>query len=122
MALLALVRNLTTRLTCTCIATLPWIALLALSASIELVSSAARVTSVKFQQRLSLTHTPCANLTDVTLADEDTNSILTDNANRAIHGNVLANFGISASGAIWWPNVYPMHVHQHSSTVWWPKL
>ena len=31
----------------TCIATLPWIALLALSVSIELVSSSARVTSVK---------------------------------------------------------------------------
>ena len=31
---------------------------------------------------------PCANLTDVTLADEDTNSILTDIANRAIQGNV----------------------------------
>ena len=29
-----------------------------------------------------------ADLTDVTLADEDTNSILTDNANRAIQGNV----------------------------------
>ena len=26
----------------------------------------------------------CANLTDVTLADEDTNSILSDNANRAM--------------------------------------
>ena len=37
---------------------------------------------------LSLTHTPFWNLTDVTLADEDTNSILTDNANRAIQGNV----------------------------------
>ena len=30
----------------------------------------------------------CANLTDVTLAAEDTNSILTDNANMAIQGNV----------------------------------
>ena len=30
----------------------------------------------------------CVNLTDVTLADEDTNSILTDNTNRAIQGNV----------------------------------
>ena len=30
------------------------------------------------------TEEPCADLTDVTLADEDTNSILTDNANRAI--------------------------------------
>ena len=28
------------------------------------------------------------NLTDVTLADEDANSILTDNANRAIQGNM----------------------------------
>ena len=27
------------------------------------------------------------DLTDVTLADEDTNSILADNANRAIQGN-----------------------------------
>ena len=36
----------------------------------------------------SLTDTPFADLTDVTLADEDTNSILTDNANRAIQGNV----------------------------------
>ena len=31
---------------------------------------------------------PCADLIDVTLADEDTNSILTDNANRTIQGNV----------------------------------
>ena len=36
----------------------------------------------------SLTEPPFANLTDVTQADEDTNSILTDNANRAIQGNV----------------------------------
>ena len=38
--------------------------------------------------RLSRTLTPCVDLIDVTLADEDTNSILTDNANRAIQGNV----------------------------------
>ena len=38
--------------------------------------------------RVSLTKRGFANLTDVTLADEDTNSILTDNANRAIQGNV----------------------------------
>ena len=36
---------------------------------------------------LSLTRTPFWNLTDVTLADEDNNSILTDNANRTIQGN-----------------------------------
>ena len=35
---------------------MPWIVLLTLSVSIELVSSSARVTSVKFQQRLSVTH------------------------------------------------------------------
>ena len=29
----------------------------------------------------------CVDLTDVTLADEDTNSILTDNAKRVIQGN-----------------------------------
>ena len=32
-------------------------------------------------------HATCWDLTDVTLADEDTNSILADNANRAIQGN-----------------------------------
>ena len=56
------------------------------------------------------------DLTDVTLADEDTNSILTDNVNRAIEGNVamqvllVANFGSNASGASWWPNFEPMQV------------
>ena len=40
--------------------------------------------------RVSLTHSLMfVNFVDdVTLADEDTNSILTDNANRAIQGNV----------------------------------
>ena len=37
---------------------------------------------------MSVNKTPCVDLTDVTLADEDTNSIQTDNANRAILGNV----------------------------------
>ena len=36
----------------------------------------------------AVTEPPCADLTDVSLADEDNNSILTDNANRAIQGNV----------------------------------
>ena len=36
----------------------------------------------------SVSKRPCADLTDVTLADEDTNSILADNDNRAIQGNV----------------------------------
>ena len=34
---------------------------------------------VRMSVRPSLTETPCADLTDVTLADEDTKSILTDN-------------------------------------------
>ena len=38
--------------------------------------------------RVSLNHRPCADLTDVNLADEDTNSTLAVNANRVIQGNV----------------------------------
>ena len=75
--------------------------------------------------RLSLTEGSSLNLTDVTLADGDTKSILTDNANRAIQGNVamhvtlpggqlwnqckwchlVAKFATNASGAIWWLNL-----------------
>ena len=36
----------------------------------------------------SVSHTPFADLAEVTLAGEDTKSILTDNANRAIQGNM----------------------------------
>ena len=52
----------------------------------------------------------CADLTDVTLADEDTNSILTDNANRALQGNVATQV-TQPGGQLWnqamqvtWPN------------------
>ena len=57
MAPLALVQNWSPdgATSVTYIAILPWIALLALSVSVELVSSSARVTSVKSQQALSLT-------------------------------------------------------------------
>ena len=37
---------------------------------------------------LKLSERRCVNLTDVTLTDEDINSILTDNTDRAIPGNV----------------------------------
>ena len=37
---------------------------------------------------MSVSTTLCADLTDVTLADEDSNSIPTDDVNRAIPGNV----------------------------------
>ena len=58
----------------------------------------------------------------MTLADEDTNSILTDNANRAIQGNVamrvtqpggqLWNQAMqgTSSDAILWPTLEPMQV------------
>ena len=58
----------------------------------------------------------CVDLTDVTLADEDTNSILTDNANRAIQGNVSIQVTQSdgqlwnASGAIWCPKLQLIQV------------
>ena len=39
--------------------------------------------------RMSVRETPFADLTGVTLADEDTKSIPTDNVNRAIPGNVV---------------------------------
>ena len=38
--------------------------------------------------RVSETTRPCANLTDVTFADEDTSSILANDTNRAFKGNV----------------------------------
>ena len=37
--------------------------------------------------QVSLTHSPLVDLTDVTLVDEDTKSILADDTNRAIPGN-----------------------------------
>ena len=71
----------------------------------------------------------------MTLADEDTSSILTDNANRAFQGMQVmpvihviqvmdviqviesekvtissGQFGTDASGAIWWPNLQLMQV------------
>ena len=48
----------------------------------------------------SLTKTPCADLTDVTLADEDTNPILTHSANRTFQGN-LATQVTQPGGQIW---------------------
>ena len=49
---------------------------------------------------LSVTELPCADLTDVTLADEDTNSNLSDNANRAFQGNVAMRV-TQPGGQLW---------------------
>ena len=65
-----------------------------------------------------LTPRTFADLTDVTLVDEDTKSILTDNANRVIQGNqamhvtnsLVCKFVNNASGAIWWSNLEPIQV------------
>ena len=53
-----------------------------------------------------------ADLTDVTLADEDSNSIPADDVNRAILGNVAmqvappgAKIETNASGTTWWRNL-----------------
>ena len=48
----------------------------------------------------SLTERPFADLPDVTLADEDTNPILTDNANRTFQGN-MATRVTQPGGQIW---------------------
>ena len=71
------------------------------------------------------TEEPCADLTDVTLADEDTNSILTDNANGAIQGYLAMQvtqpdekFGTNASGAILWPNLEPMQMAPSGGQIW----
>ena len=46
------------------------------------------------------------DIADVTLIDEDTKPILTDDANKEIPRNmtVVAKFLTNASDAIWWPN------------------
>ena len=57
---------------------------------------------------MSVRPTPFADLTDVTLADENNNSIQTDDVNRAIIGNVAMQVAppggqieINASGTTW---------------------
>ena len=50
---------------------------------------------------LSQTTTPSVNLTYVTLADKDTNPILTDNANRAFQGNVATQVNQPGLMQLW---------------------
>ena len=68
---------------------------------------------------------PFADLTDVNLADEDTNSILTDNANRAFQCNVAiqvtqagGKFATNASSAILWPIFQLMQVVPSGGQIW----
>ena len=113
----------------TYIATLPWIALLALSVSIESVSSPARVTSVKFAQVAHWVR----HLFE-TQADEDTNSILTDNASCASYASYARNasyasyvsYASYASYASYTCyasyRIYTEKVTISSSAIWWPNF
>ena len=52
-------------------------------------------------------------LADVTLADEDNNSIPTNDAFRTILGNVamqVAKVAANEGGATWWPILPPMQI------------
>ena len=53
------------------------------------------------------------DIADVTLIDEDTKPILTDDANKEIPSNMtmhVAKLFTNASGATWWPNCLLMQV------------
>ena len=78
-----------------------------------------------------------ADLTDVTLADENTNSIQTDNANRAILGNMTMQVMqvIQAGGQLWiqckWHHQMTKFLTNANSAkitadascaIWWPNL
>jgi len=75
--------------------------------------------------RMSVTPTPCWNLTELTLADEDTKSILTDKANRAIQGNVTMQV-MQSSGQVWkqckWRHLMTKFWTNPSCAVWWPNM
>ena len=83
------------------------------------------------------------DLTDVTLADEDTKPILTDNANRAIQGNVTQPGGQICNICKCWLALEPMQVAppddqilnqsklchlvakyatNTNGVIWWPNL
>ena len=98
--------------------------------------------------RMSLTPRPLWNLTELTLADNDTNPILTDNANRAIQGNVATQPGgqlckqckwrhlmikcwTNPCCATWWPNMQFIYKWHHLVTkfatnacgaIWWSNF
>ena len=62
---------------------------------------------------------PCWDLTDVTLADEDTKSIPTDNVNRAIPGNVAMH--VTQPGGQHWNQCKWRHLMTKFWT-WWPNF
>ena len=65
-----------------------------------------------------------ADLTEEILADEDTNSIQTDTANRAIQGNVTMQVMqvIEPSGQLWNQCKWHQQITNKSSGIWGPNL
>ena len=81
----------------------------------------------------------CADLTDVTLADEDTNPVLTDDANRTIQSNVAMQVTQPGGqfwnqtmhetlpgGQVWnqckWCHLVAKFVTNASGAIWWLNL
>ena len=86
---------------------------------------------------LSVTQTPFADLTDVALADEDSNSIPTDDVNRAILGNVamqvaspsgqlklmqVATLGGQTCNQFKKPQLLVKSTTNACCAIWWPIL
>ena len=73
--------------------------------------------------RMSITPRRCWDLTDVTLADEDSNSIPTDNANRAIQGNLTMQV-TRPGGQLWkqckWRHLMTKFWTNARCATWWP--
>ena len=70
---------------------------------------------------MSLTSRPFADLTNVTLADEDTNSKLTDNVKRSIKGNVALHV-TQPSGQLWKLMQLVPNFQLSISAIWWSNL
>ena len=79
---------------------------------------------------LDVSKWPFWDLTDVTLADEDTNSILTDSADRAIQGNVTIQV-MQPGGQLWnqcklnkykWCYLVTQFPTDARGTTCWPNL
>ena len=63
------------------------------------------------------------DLTDVTLADEDTNSIQTDDANKAIQGNVAMQVALPGGQICnWCKQGHLMAKFATDARNWWPSL
>ena len=58
----------------------------------------------------------------MTLADEDTNPILTDNANRTFQGNLASHASHTSYASYASYRIYTEMVTISSGAIWWPNL